>query len=453
MTIQTRPARLATRVCALLFGLAALAAACGRAPAGPAAPRILDHVERDALRNRWLTQRFEMVLPAVMRAAGADMWIVICREHAEDPVYTTLVPHPSHFAWRLTMFVFTDRGAAGVERLTVNRYGSGDLHKAFADYYQAAWEPEALDPWTRLAAIVRERNPTRIAINESDTFAFADGLSASLKARLVAALGPDLAGRLVSSDRVAVGWLETRTPDELAFYEQLVALTHGLAAEALSSRVITPGQTTIDDLQAWVRRRLAALDLDTWFLPMFYITRHAEAGPPTRVVERGDLVRCDIGITYAGLNSDIQEVAYVLRDGEAEAPAGLVEGLARGNRLQDILTSEFRAGRTGNDVLAAALARARAEGLVPRIYSHPIGYHGHAAGSRIGLPDMQNGVPGMGDYPLTLDTAWAIELGVRVPVPEWGGQEVQIALEQDAAFAAAGVRYLDGRQTRLHLIR
>jgi Xaa-Pro aminopeptidase len=416
-------------------------------------PVALSLEARDALHNRWLATRLTQLLPRLMRREGIDMWVVICREHAEDPVYRTLVPQPSMFAWRLTMLLFTDRGAAGVERLIVNRYGSGDLHRDFAKYYEAAFEPEALDPLERLARLIRERNPKRIAINESATFAFADGLSASLKSRLVQALGPDLASRLVSSERLAVGWLETRTADELAFYEQIVAITHRIAAEALSSKVITPGVTTLDDLSSWTRRRYAELDLDTWFPPMFAITRSASAGPPSRVVQRGDLLRCDIGISYVGLNSDIQQLAYVLKEGESDAPPGLREALARGNRLQDILAGELKAGVTGNQVLAAALARARAEGLVPRIYSHPLGFHGHAAGSRIGLPDMQEGVPGMGEYPIYPDTVWAIELGVRVPIPEWGNQEVPVALEEDASFTSSGVAFLDGRQTRPHLVR
>jgi Xaa-Pro aminopeptidase len=438
---------------ALLPGATVTPAAADRQSASVSAPSVLSLDARDALRNRWLTVRFEQVLPRIMRREGVDMWLVICREHAEDPVYTTLVPHPSMFAWRLTMFVYTDRGAAGIERLTVNRYGGGDLHKAFPAYYTAAWEPESLDPWARLAQIVRDRKPKKIAINESGTFAFADGLTASLKTRLVEALGPEYAGRLVSSERLAVGWLEARTTDELAFYKDIVSVTHRVAAEAFSSAVVTPGVTTIDDLESWVRRRFAALDLEAWFPPMFYITRPGSGGPPSRVVQRGDLLRCDIGFTYAGLTSDIQQVAYVLREHETEPPAGLVRALAQGNRLQDILAGEFRAGVSGNAVLASALARARAEGLVPRIYSHPLGYHGHAAGSRIGLPDMQDGLPGMGDYPLNLDTVWAIELGVRAAVPEWGGQDVQMALEEDASFTSRGVAFLDGRQTRLHVIR
>ena len=414
---------------------------------------VLSMHERDLLFNRWLKDRFERVLPEIMRREQIDMWIVICREHNEDPVYTTLVPHPSMFAWRLTMFVYFDRGAAGVERLTVNRYGGGDLHKDFPAYYQAAWEPETIDSWQRLAQIVRARNPKRIAVNESETWAFADGLSAANKRLLLSALGPDYATCLVSAERLVVGWLERRSQAEIEFYPRIVAITHELVTEAFSNRLITPGKTTIDDLEWWYRQRLADLTLDTWFPPMFYITRRASAGATTRVIQRGDLLRCDVGVTYLGLNSDIQEVAYVLREGEANAPKGLRDALARGNRLQDVLVSEMKAGRTGNEILASALSKAKAEGLVPAIYSHPIGYHGHAAGTRIGLPDMQGGVPGMGDYPLFPDTCWAIELGVRVPIPEWENQQVQMALEQDAVFTAKGTSFLDGRQTTIHLIR
>jgi Xaa-Pro aminopeptidase len=389
-----------------------------------------------------------------MRREQIDMWVVICREHNEDPVYTTLVPAPSLFAWRLTMLVFFDRGEAGIERLIVNRYGSGDLHKAFADYYTPAFEPENLDPWQRLARIVAARNPKKIAVDESDTFAFADGLTATHKSMLLKALDPEYARRIVSGGRLTVGWLERRSAEELAFYPTIVALNHLVVAEAFSNRAITPGVTTIDDLAWRVRERIAELKLGTWFQPMFYIVRSpASTGGNPRVVQRGDLLRCDIGITYLGLAADIQQVAYVLRPGETDAPKGLRDALAAGNRLQDILVGEMKPGLSGNAILASALSKARAAGLNARIYSHPIGYHGHAAGSRIGLPDMQDGVPGMGDYPVYGDTCWAIELGVRVPIPEWDNLEISMALEEDAAVTAGGVKFLDGRQTRIHLIR
>ena len=418
------------------------------------APQVLTLRDQAALQNRWLAARFESILPEVMRREQIDMWVVICREHNEDPIYTTLVPAPSLFAWRLTMLVFFDRGAEGIEKLIVNPYGSGDLHKAFADFYTPAFEPAGATPWQRLAGIIKARNPKKIAVDESETFAFADGLTATHKALLMKALDSDLARRVVPATRLAVGWLERRSADELAFYSKIVALNHAIVAEAFSRKVITPGVTTIDDLAWWVRERIAELKLGTWFQPMFYITRPASSPARNpRVIEPGDMLRCDIGITYLGLTADIQQVAYVPRQGETDAPKGLRDALAAANRLQDILVTEMKPGMTGNAVLAAALAKARSEGLVPRIYSHPLGYHGHAAGSRIGLPDMQDGVAGMGDYPVYPDVCWAIELSVRARIPEWGGQEVTMAVEEDAAFTAKGVSFLDGRQTRFHLVR
>jgi Xaa-Pro aminopeptidase len=444
---------------AAALGAPALASASGTAarasgPGPAAAPPVLSLREQTALQHRWLAERFATVLPEVMRREQVDMWIVVCREHNEGPVYSTLVPAPSLFAWRLTMLVFFDRGTQGIERLILNPYGSGDLHKAFADFYTPAFEPAHLTPWERLAQVVRARGPKAIAIDESDTFAFADGLTASHKARLVEALGPEPSRRLVTGGRMAVGWLERRSAAELAFYPRIVALNHAIIAEAFSRSVITPGVTTIDDLAWWVRERIAGMKLGTWFQPMFYITRPAASdGKNPRVVEPGDMLRCDIGISYLGLTADIQQVAYVPRAGEPDAPTGLRDALAAGNRLQDILTSEMKAGAAGNAILAAALAKARAAGLAPRIYSHPIGHHGHAAGSRIGLPDMQDGVPGMGEYPAYPDVCWAIELSVRSRVPEWGGHEITMALEEDAVLTGNGVSYLDGRQTRFHLVR
>jgi hypothetical protein len=437
---------------ALAFSFVAFA---GSGQAGTERDQVLGLKERADLYNHWLKLRFERVLPEVMRREKIDMWVVICREHAEDPVYPTLVPQPNMFAWRLSMFVFFDRGAGGgVECVSVNPYGSGDFNKELADYFRPGWSDQPEEPWKRLARMIRERDPKRIAVNASKTFAFADGLSATLKAELLAALGPELAGRVVSAERLAVGWLEKRTAEEIDFYPRIVALNRRIAAEALSGKVITPGVTTLDDLTWWTRERIAGLGLETWFQPTFYILRSSREAPGNRrVVERGDVVRCDIGVTYVGLTADIQEVAYVLREGESEAPKGLRESMRLGNRLQDILVGEFKEGRTGNEVLAAALGKARAERLKPRIYSHPLGYHGHAAGPRIGLPDIQEGVPGMGDYPLFADTCYAIELGVAAVVPEWGDQEIQLALEQDAVFTSKGVRFLDGRQTEFRLIK
>ena len=270
---------------------------------------------------------------------------------------------------------------------------------------------------------------------------------------------PQAAARLVSAERLAVGWLEKRTPAEIFFFSQLAAINRGVAAEALSAKVIKPGVTTLDDLSWWTRERFAGLGVEAWFQPTFYILRRTGQGlteEAGRVVLPGDVVRCDIGFSCLGLTTDCQEVAYILRAGENEAPQGLREAMRQANHLQAILTAGFKQGLTGNEILAAALRQARAVGIKPRIYSHPLNYYGHGAGTRIGPGE---GAPGMGDYPLASDTCWAIELSVAAVIPEWGGQEIQLALEESAVFASANVRppvlevrYPAGRQIKFHLI-
>ncbi len=410
--------------------------------------------ERAEITDRWLAGRLETLLPELMRREGVDMWILVAREYNEDPVLATMVPA----SWlgavrRRTILLFFDRGpAAGVERLAVARYAVGEM-------IEGAWDP-ATQPgqWARLAELVAERDPSRIALNVSPTFALADGLSASEHSALLAALG-EHSTRVVPAERLAVGWLETRTANELAVYPSIVTMARRLLAAGLSNAAVTPGQTTTDDLLWWYRERVAALHLDTWFQPSVSVQRVGPAaGTPVGlgegdvVIEPGDLIHVDFGITYLGLNTDAQQHAYVLRPGEEAAPPGLVAALAAGNQLQDILLAEFIAGRTGNEILAAALRSGAAAGLDGTIYTHPLGLHGHAAGPTIGLWDHQEGVPGQGDHPLFANTVYAIELNVQVEIPEWG-QPVRIMLEEDALFDGEHVRWLDGRQTELHLIR
>jgi hypothetical protein len=410
-------------------------------------PNVLPLRERGPVYDRWLDNRLETVLPEIMRRERIDMWLVICREYEEDPVYLSLVPYDSMSARRLSMLVFFDRGKDGVEKFAVSRYGIGGL-------YKAVWDPEKIGQWERLAQVIKEREPRRIGINESGVFAFGDGLSSSNKAALVRALGPEYARRLVSAERLAVGWLERRTPEEMEVYSHIVGLAHAIIAEAFSNRVITPGATTTEDVVWWMRERIADLKLATWFQPSISIQR-AKSSPYKDgiIIHRGDLLHCDMGIVYLGLCTDTQQLAYVLKDGEEDVPQGLKNGLAQGNRLQDILLAEFREGRTGNDILAAALKKARSGGLRPSIYTHPLGVHGHAAGPAIGLWDRQNGVPGAGDYPLFGDTVYSIELNVAAAVAEWNGQDVSFALEQDAVYTLRGARFLDTRQTDFHRIR
>ncbi len=406
------------------------------------------------VRNGWLQERLDTVLPEIMAREGFDLWIVSAREYNEDPVIMSLLPEPAMSARRRTILAFFRSAGGTVDRLTFDRYGHGE-------FYQAAWDPGAEEQLACLARVVRERDPKAIGLNVSETFAFGDGLTHSEYQRLAAALGEELMARVRSAERLALGWLERRTPAELTVYPGLVEMGHALIAGLYSTHLIQPGITTTDDLVWWLRQTMHDLGLQAWFQPTVEIQAPGQGfdspaggakGSQRKQILPGDLLHCDVGFYYLGLATDQQQHAYILRPGETGAPDGLKAALAEGNRLQDILGGAMVLGRTGNQVLEAALSQARAEGLNPSIYTHPIGYHGHAAGPTIGLWDRQEGVPGQGDYQLFDHTCYAIELNVRKAVPEWGNQEVRIALEEDAALVDGGFRWLSGRQTQLHLV-
>lgn len=438
-----------TRRTESLIFLGFLVLACLAPPVrGDDYPAVLSLKEQAAVYDGWLSVRLEKILPELMRREKIDMWLVICEEYNEDPVYLSLVPFASLSARRLSIFVFFDRGGdKGIERFSVSRYGIGNL-------YPTVWKAGQEDQWKALGNAVRQRDPKRIGINEAEVFAFGDGLSASKKKLLVQALGPDYAKRLVGAERLAVGWLERRLPEEVEVYHHIAAIAHAIIADAFSSKVITPGVTTTADVEWWMWEKVRALGQTTWFNPGISIQRpKSSPHKDSPVIHGGDLLHCDFGINYLRLDTDTQQHAYVLGPGETDAPKGLKDALLQGNRLQDILLGEMKEGLTGNQVLAAALKRAKDEGLKPSIYTHPLGVHGHAAGPTIGLWDQQAGVPGAGDYPLYFDTVYSIELNVRAAVPEWDNQEVQIALEQDATFTKAGAHFLDRRQTELRLIK
>jgi Xaa-Pro aminopeptidase len=267
--------------------------------------------------------------------------------------------------------------------------------------------------------------------------------------------------RVVSAEAIAVGWLETRTNSEMIVYQNIVRMAHQIIAEGFSEKVIQPGVTTTDDVVWWYRDRIRELGLDTWFHPTVSIQRadlesfdHLATfseSPNPKTILPGDLLHVDLGITYLRLNTDTQQHAYVLRPGEERAPDYLRAAFSKASRVQDILASSFKTGATGNDILKVALDQCKAEGIQAAIYSHPLGYHGHAAGPTIGLWDQQHNVPGKGDYPLYENTAYAIELNASTYLEEWN-KEIRIMLEESAFFDGNVVSYIDGRQTELMII-
>ncbi len=410
--------------------------------------KILPYRERARIRKNWLKNRLETILPDLMKTCGFDMWIVNVREYNEGPLVMTLLPSPMLTARRRTILIYTLQPSGTVERIILARPGLGVY-----DLYKDDWDRENETQWQALARIVRQRDPKAIGINISETHQFADDLTYTEYKQLSEAVGEKYTSRLIGAEKLSVGWLERRSLAELQAYPGIQHISYGIIREAFSSKVTHPKITTCLDLAWWMRQRVHDLGLTTYFQPTVDLQRKGveERADEEAVIEQGDVLHCDFGVYYLGLHTDIQELAYVLRFGENDAPQGLKDALATGNRLQDILASEMKEGRTGNEILASSLHKAKAEGIQAMIYTHPIGFHIHAAGMYVGMTDMQGGVPGTGDWTLVNDTCYSFELNIKQFVPEWN-QDVTIPLETDVVFTDNKIQFLGGRQTSFHLI-
>lgn len=422
--------------------------------------------EQAVTEQEWLALRLERVLPRLMREHGVDMWIIPVREYNEDPVFHSIVAPTTFAARRRTIYIFYDRGPAqGVERIAIGGATQGGLYTVvrdpaaqvgFAAVTRRAAEPFGPEQWKLLTPIVAERDPRVIAVNISHTHAFSDGLTVGEWEQLQAALGEKYRARVVRRERLALHYIEERLPEMLPTYRRMQELVHQTIATAFSNQVITPGRTKTEDVVWWLRQRVNDLGLGSWFHPSVSVQRRGvEMGDSANpVIIGGDVLHVDFGLVAFGLATDTQHMGYVLREGETEAPAGLRAALGRAQRLQDLLLAEMEVGRSGNDVLQRTLTRMRAEGINGSVYTHPIGDHGHGAGPTIGLWDRQEGVVGRGEVLLRPNTWFSIELQATSPVPEWNGQQVRMAMEEEALIDGTGARsWVLRRQENFHLIR
>ncbi len=427
-------------------------------PSSPDFPAVLSMRDRADLVYRITQERLEQLLPRLMRQTGFDMWIIICNEDNLEPIFKTMIPY-ENWCPITQILVFFDQGfEKGVERLNVSRSDFQGLYKNVWD--AAAWDTQKKETqWNCLGRIVRERDPKKIGINEGEVQWAAGGLTVVLKKRLVEAIGPKYAARLESAEPLATLWGETLLDEEIDLMGQAVAISHAIIAETFSSEVITPGFTTVDDLRFHYWQRVADFGLDLAFYPFFTIRGRQPAdiekyGKDDKLIRPGDLIHCDVGLKYMHYNSDNQEWAYVLRVGEADVPESFKKIMAEGNRLQDIFCGEFKEGLTGNELLANILRTAKEKGIPnPRVYSHSLGYFLHEPGPLIGLPWEQVCNPGRGDVKLVPNSCFTVELSVTMPLPEWGGQDFRLSLEQDIVFTKDGTAYLDGRQKRFYLVK
>jgi len=418
-------------------------------------PQLPPLREQAEIQQGWLEDRLTDVLPALMREQNIDMWIVQMSEYNEDPVFRALVSPTQFAARRRSIFVFYDRGPGeGVERLALGGGNQGGIYTSVRAPEEPGRELYLDAQWRMLRELVEERDPDVIGINVSHTHAFSDGLASGERELLENALGPKWTSRMVPAELLPLHFMAKRVPAMLPYYQNMMKIVHGLISTAFSSEVVTPGKTTNADVVWWLRQQVHDRAMNSWFQPSVDVQRKGETLEGEVVIQRGDVLHTDFGIFATGLATDTQHMGYVLREGESEPPAGLMKALANANRLQDIVMSQMKPGRTGNAVLAATLAQMNQEGIEGRIYNHPIGDHGHGAGPLIGLWDRQEGVPGRGDVSLLTEMWHSIELYATTPVPEWDGQKVRIALEEDAGMTADGdMEWILSRQEKFHLVR
>ena len=406
--------------------------------------RVIEEIQKD---------RFDNLLPKLMEETGIDMWIIITREYNEDPVIKTLLPPTWLNARRRTILAFHyDKKSKDLEKVAIARYSFG---KNIPSIWNKEEEPNQMKA---LAKFIEEKNPEKIGLNFSDHFALADGIVKTDYELFLDNLPSKLSKRVVSAEELAIRWIETRTEKEMIIYDQLVEITHGIINEAFSTNVITPGVTTTDDVVWWMREKVKKLGLKTWFHPTIDVQRNENSDlyafdgeSKFDIILPGDLIHCDFGITYLTLNTDCQELAYVLKPDETEAPDYLVKALDEGNRVQDIFTDLFEHKKTGNQILKEALEQGRNEGYRPQIYTHPLGTFGHSAGTTLGMWDSQGGVPFTGDFPMNYNTVYAIELNTKVFIKEWN-KDIRVMLEEAGVFEESGFRYVNGRQTELILV-
>ena len=406
--------------------------------------RVIEEIQKD---------RFDNLLPKLMDETGIDMWVIITREYNEDPVIKTLLPPTWLNARRRTILAFHyDKKSKDLEKVAIARYSFG---KNIPSIWNKEEEPNQMKA---LAKFIEEKNPEKIGLNYSDHFALADGIVKTDYELFLDNLPSKLSKKVVSAEELAIRWIETRTEKEMIIYDQLVEITHGIINEAFSTNVITPGVTTTDDVVWWMREKVKKLGLKTWFHPTIDVQRNENSDlyafdgeSKFDIILPGDLIHCDFGISYLTLNTDCQELAYVLKPNETEAPEYLVKALDEGNRVQDIFTDLFEYKKTGNQILKEALEQGINEGLRPQIYTHPLGTFGHSAGTTLGMWDSQGGVPFTGDFPMNYNTVYAIELNTKVFIEEWN-KDIRVMLEEAGVFEKTGFRYVNGRQTELILV-
>ena len=411
--------------------------------------------ERDVREWEVKAEKMRTWLQPTMREHGVDMWIIMSRENNPDAALE-LFGGNGITGWygHRNAYVFYDPGPGRpLETVVFGTHLSGYLSRFFGRIESYHGEGSGLAPLLR--AFVEERNPSTIAVNESRTISMADGLTSGMKAYLVEALGPEYSSRIVSSEPMFIDYVSHRTPAELEIEREAAHRTWNILRRVFSGEVVTPGKTTLMDLYWWTKDEWMAQDLEFNFPGSFRVQRRGVEEidhPEDPVILAGDLLHVDFGVRLMGLVTDQQKMGYVLGPGETDAPAGLKAIFAQSVRMGEIIAEEIKPGRLGYEIKESAEKRGRDEGIDNRTYPHVQGNWVHGSGAWVS-PDWPERYGVHPRQPVRPTEFWSIEYSVQGPVPEWGGQVVTMAREEDAWIDAEGkIHFLVGPQKELWLI-
>ena len=452
---STQALRLALLAAALLFATQTPAAAQQR-PVISSAAKLLPLSQQIAVREGWLLKRHDLLLP-MMRRHEVGMWIVVNEEFHDDPLTQHVAPARPYTGNR-DIFVFVDGGSEGLKKYAIPGYIEENLRRFFE-----APTAEPLPAAATLKSLYDRWKPRRIALGTGGTRGQTRSLGVDAHRLITEALGAEAAGAFVPAAPLITEYLDTRLPEELEHYRSAVAVTEEIVKHALSSEVIKPGQTTVGDVRRALYDMISAAGVRTWFQPDLRVQRAGEENATSRgflavalegvVIQPGDLVHIDFGISYMGFDTDWQKMAYVLKPGERDAPAGLKAALRNTNTLQDaLMLRHARPGLTGGAVFTATMAEMQQRGIEAMIYSHPLGAQGHALGASIDFRSGQRATPPAQPPALRLGSYMSIELNTATPVPEWGGKKVFVMMEDCAYLTPEGYRFFLPRQEAFYLI-
>ncbi|SDL05311.1 M24 family metallopeptidase [Natronincola ferrireducens] len=393
-----------------------------------------------------LTEKFDTVLPQIMKTSNMDMWLVICKENCEDPVFKTITTWDMPSARRVTILGFYyDRVKNQVHKMIL-----GSPSPEMLKLYVNVKEREE-DVWDCLNRIINQYKPSSIGINKSSEFAYCDGITSTSYDILMQKLDDEYKKNIVSSEELCVKWLQTVTPTELKTMKAMVDITHDIIKASFSRNIITPGKTTTTDIEWYMRNLITKLGFDFWFGPDVDLQRKGSS--VTRmfdeVIMEEDLLHCDIGIVckFIQLHTDVQRIGYVINN-EKQVPEGFNRLLHIGNEFQDIVSQCFKLGISGNDVFENSINIAKDRGIKAMLYTHPLGTFGHGAGPSIGMYDKQMPQPGKGEKLIENNTCYALELNIKACLSHWDNQEIYAYLEEDIFFNET-VEYISGRQTEV----